>query len=570
MNKALQLICFAALTLVATGAFALDPQESTFITQTNLEFPESVVDNEGGDPLTRFLGVEGCRQNINQNTKISVTFTAASGINFTEDVDGQQRLDAVFIYGVESGSDMVTCPGSACTEIREEPNSDRLIVGASSVRVFLDFTEFVGITDPDECADFRREYFVRLVLRPNTGDESVLHEARLVVDTERPPSVTLSDVIATESNVELEWEVPEDTSDIKSYTLYYSTEAFTGGVLASSVSGLRTGGSQGSNDGGRTRMSSTVSLDPGQTIWVSVAARDQTTNESLLPEPLSTNVVETTDFWEYYRQNGGTETGGCSSTDADATWLALLLVLGLVGLGRRRRAMLAIAGVSAAAIISFSPTDAAAAESDTYGFFEFRFGSYYPSIDEEFGGAAQPFGDVFGTSNLFYGEFEIGFFFYEGFGKAGTSMHFGYTSVTGNAISDAEVGDETSMLLVPIRASLLYRLDYLSQQTSIPLMPVAKVGLDYILWSVDGTDGDTATFEGDDASGGTWGYHAAVGLHFLLDVIDTSSAALFDLNWGINNTYLFAELMLSQVDNFGGDGFDLSDEMWLFGLSFEF
>ncbi len=569
MKKAIQFVLLTTVMLLASSAYALDPEESTFIATTNLEFPQSVVDNEGGDPLSRFLGIRGCRQNIEDNVKISVTFNAASGISFTEDVDGERRLEEVFIYGVESGSDMVNCPGAECTEIQEEPNSDRLTVGTSSARVFLDFTEFVGLSDPDECADFQREYFVRLVMRPNNGDESVLHEARLVLDTERPPSVTLSDVIATESNLELSWELPDDTSDIKSYTLYYSTEAFNGGVLASSVSGLQVGGSQGSNDGGRTRMSSTVSLDPGQTVWVTAASRDQTTNESILPEPLNTNVVETTDFWEYYRQNGGSETGGCSATDADATPLAILVVLGLVALRRRRDWTLAIAGISAGFVILATPGDAFA-ETDTYGFFEFRLGSYYPSIDEEFEGGAQPFADVFGTSSLFYGEFELGFYFWEGFGKAGTSLHFGYTSVSGNAISDADVGDETSMLMVPLRGSLLYRFDYLAQQTAIPLMLVGKLGLDYVLWSIDSTDGDTASFEGDNGSGGTLGYHAAIGLHFLLDVIDRSSAAIFDLNWGINNSYLFAEFMFTQIDDFGGESFDLSDNIWLFGLSFEF
>lgn len=573
-TKALYSLLLAILvTVLSVQAMALDPEESTFISNTAIEIPEAVSDNEGADPRTRFLGIRGCRQNLNRSTKISVTFTAGSGVTFTENVDGRQRLENVFLYDVESPGDTVTCPSSACTELKDEPNSEDLRIGDTSVRVFLDFDEFVGLTDASECEGFKREYFVRLVLRGSQGDSSVLHEARLVLDTERPPAVTLTDVTATESNVELTWSLPDDVSDIKTYTLYYSSEPFSGGTTADDIAGLTTGASRGSNDGGRTRMNSEVSLMPGQTVYVSVAARDQTTNESILPEPLNTTAIETQDFWEYYREQGGSETGGCSTTETRPPLAGLVLVLLGLGVLRFRKSQAlrrGLVGASAAVVFCLPAVDAQASESPTYGFFEFRLGTYYPAIDDEFGGDTAPFRDVFGDGNLFYGEFELGFFIYQGLGKAGVSGHFGYTTVSGNAISEAEVGDETSFTVFPIRASLFYRFDKLATDMGIPLVPVGKLGLDWVFWSVAATDGDTATFEGDSASGGIWGYHGALGIHFLLDIIDPSSAALFDLNWGINNSYLFAEFMMTQINNFGGDGFDLSDNIWLFGLSFEF
>ena len=105
---------------------------------------------------------------------------------------------------------------------------------------------------------------------------------------------------------------------------------------------------------------------------------------------------------------------------------------------------------------------------------------------------------------------------------------------------------------------------------SIPLVPVLKAGVDYVLWSIDGADGETANYNGNEASGGIGGVHASVGLHLLLDIFSDASAASFDLNWGVNNSYLFGEYMVTQIDNFSDEGFDLSDDIWAFGLAFEF
>ena len=46
--------------------------------------------------------------------------------------------------------------------------------------------------------------------------------------------------------------------------------------------------------------------------------------------------------------------------------------------------------------------------------------------------------------------------------------------------------------------------------------------------------------------------------------------AYLDMSWGVNNSYFFAEYMITRIDGFGGDGLDLSDDQWMFGLAFEF
>lgn len=214
----------------------------------------------------------------------------------------------------------------------------------------------------------------------------------------------------------------------------------------------------------------------------------------------------------------------------------------------------------------------ASAESPTMGAFEFKLGGYYPAVDDEFGGSG-PFATYFGTDNLWIFETELDGYFWDGFGKLGAAIHLGYSSVEGNAQSSTEedVSDTTTFRVIPLRASLVYRYDYSAIHHHIPLVPTLKAGLSYVPWSIDGTDGDTAEFEGSSGSGATAGWHASIGLNLLLDVIDPGTAAVFDLNWGVNNSYFFGEYMITRIDDFGSAGsFDLSDNYFNFGLAFEF
>lgn len=215
------------------------------------------------------------------------------------------------------------------------------------------------------------------------------------------------------------------------------------------------------------------------------------------------------------------------------------------------------------------------AQSPTYGVFELKAGGYFPSIDSEFGDGAGPFESFFGSSNMLLGEVEVDFYLWQGIGTLGVGFHAGYGSRSGDLQArdgevDGDVPGTTSFAVVPLRVSAVYRYDYSAHNHGIPLVPVFKIGLDYHLWRVRGADGEVPSVGGRQASGGKTGWHAAVALHLHLDIIDPSSAAAFDMNWGINNSYLFAEYVMTRVDGFGGTGLDLSDDHWMFGLAFEF
>jgi hypothetical protein len=226
-------------------------------------------------------------------------------------------------------------------------------------------------------------------------------------------------------------------------------------------------------------------------------------------------------------------------------------------------------------VVAFVGVPAAAhAQSPIHGIAEFRLGGYYPSIDEEEGLEGEPFADIFGDSHRVLVSYEMGVYLWRGFGALALTGSVGYTSFGGKALvgdgEESDLSEPTDFDVFPLGASLQYRFDVLEKRWSIPIVPVAKGGLDYMLWRIQGPDGDTSSFEGDEARGGKLGWHLAGALHLQLDWIDPRSSASMDTIWGINNTYAFAEYTMLRVDDFGGEGFDLSDDMWTFGLAFEF
>lgn len=229
--------------------------------------------------------------------------------------------------------------------------------------------------------------------------------------------------------------------------------------------------------------------------------------------------------------------------------------------------------------------DAQSDLTDIKGSFEIKLGGFYPSnLDAETSTAdsAGSFESFYGADNLVYGEFVYERYLFKRFGKLGLGGHVGYSSRSGEVQSsdtstttdDEEVSEdvpgETTFRMIPLRASIFYRYDYSALHHRIPLAPIARVGVDYVLWRVLGSDGEISQVNGEKARGGKLGWHASLGMQFMLDYLDPGTAASFDMNWGINNSYLFAEYMVTRIDDFGKSGFDLSDNLWMFGLAFEY
>jgi hypothetical protein len=478
--------------------------------------------------------------------------------------------------------------------------------------------EILLLQDASDCNDepVDQQYFIRLLFtsaaQPNRGEA---FDAVIELDTMPPPAPSsVSNVVVTENSVFANWEQTEGRDDlnldvrtelerrfVQPFVVFYSNRNITGSTLEELEAAgdvfekpltRDDGDSRGPEFSGDAEIPD-VDTGSDARIWIAIAAQDDVGNLSEPTYPEGDGAqngfepVPVIDFWEGYKEAGGQESGGCSAApgapvDPVAPVSILFAVIGMGWLGwRRRRRLRQLLGVSAA-VLAFGATVGvsadAAAQSPTWGMAEIRLGGYYPSIDDESGLSGQPFQESFGASNRVLLEYEQGLHLYDGFGAFGVSASLGYTHFGGEIELEDAVGadveglnESTGFMVVPARAGLYYRVDQFEKTWDIPLVPVVKAGLDYVLWQAEDPGGEAATSGGDEGEGGTAGWHVSAGLHLLLDWIDPTSAASFDYTWGINNTYAFAEYMHMEVDDFGSsDSFILSDDLWMFGLSFEY
>jgi hypothetical protein len=202
--------------------------------------------------------------------------------------------------------------------------------------------------------------------------------------------------------------------------------------------------------------------------------------------------------------------------------------------------------------------------------FELRFGPYRPNIDNAFGGA-KPYETVFGDDKrvLFGVEFDWQAFRIPMVGTIGPGFGLSYTHMSADARlrgTGELAAEQTSLTILPMYGVGVLRVDALARQTAIPLVAYGKIGLGLGFFKT-GNDLETQ------AKGHTWGMHYALGAMLLLDSFDIDAAAQLDNEMGINNTYFYAEWMMSRLDGFG-HGTDKSvmnigADTWVMGLAFE-
>lgn len=193
-----------------------------------------------------------------------------------------------------------------------------------------------------------------------------------------------------------------------------------------------------------------------------------------------------------------------------------------------------------------------------------QLGGYYPDLDSEFG-SATPFADIYGTDDRLLFQLSIEKLIWKGFGTFGLGLSSGYSEFYGRALfttgsqSGQASSDNDSLHVVPIQAFAAYRFDVTAQEWSIPLVPYGKIGTGAWLWWTGGKDGARA------------GFSASAGLALHLDFFDPRLAREFDREIGVNNSYIYFDYTYWNVNGFGSDGFDLSDNSILSGgMSFEF
>lgn len=216
----------------------------------------------------------------------------------------------------------------------------------------------------------------------------------------------------------------------------------------------------------------------------------------------------------------------------------------------------------------------ALAESPRDMILEIKFGPFRPSIDSEFGGKASPYKDTMGGGSVLMTQIEYEYELYNHIGVAAVGASVGYARDTGTArLSDGKASnDPTAFNVIPLALSAVYRFDYLAHKYRIPFVPHLKAGFDYYIWWIKNSVGKVAkTKDGAVGQGGTFGGHVTFGLAFHMDFLSPEMAQTFDVDMGVNNTYLFAEYVMSWVNDFGSSrSFDLSSRTFLFGIAFEF
>jgi len=222
--------------------------------------------------------------------------------------------------------------------------------------------------------------------------------------------------------------------------------------------------------------------------------------------------------------------------------------------------------------------------------FEFKVGPYLPGMgDDDFDNDAfrRSFGeygdDEDGNTVLVDGPganpmFNLGseVQLWRGYGSATVYGSVGYARWRGSGLdaSGEPTADDTTLNIVPLTLQAGYRADFIIDYTPIPLVPYARGGLAYYLFWVNDASGAVSRVEnpdGDDfvGRGGKLGLVATAGVAMLLNFFDRGSTRALYNSTGIRGTYVFFEGMLTDVDDFGGGGFDFSDFSWNAGLTME-
>lgn len=221
--------------------------------------------------------------------------------------------------------------------------------------------------------------------------------------------------------------------------------------------------------------------------------------------------------------------------------------------------------------------DISADESPRNMALELHVGPYTPSIDSQFRDAT-PYQDVFGNDGAILFGVHADYQLWQDFGSVavGGGMRYGRVEGTALRADGGQTTDSTTLQFIPLKADVIYRFDWPAVEYGVPFVPYAKLGLDYVVWWITNNRDEVANAFGPDGKGragrgGTFGWHFAIGGQLLLDFLEPATATRFDQETGVNNSYLFAEFAVNQVNDFGtGGSFDLSDNAFSAGLMFEF
>lgn len=290
------------------------------------------------DTATRtvFAGIDECQNLIETNPDFSVEFRSLSlAIGDPSVIEREASF-----YRLERGSGRnLSCPeADDCNQLGEESIET---VDLQTLKVSVPFQTLSGLTNTGVCdeGEVNQAYYLQLRLRDFSllTAEYFYVEGRVIFDLVRPAAPALRDAMATEDSITVEFERSSSTDVVGHYVLF-GTEPFEGGVLPGEATSRGARRIEGASDSEKGTV--TISgVEPGQTIYIAVAARDRAGNYSVVSEPIEATVFATVNFWDLYNEAGGAEAGGygCAFAAGGPGAAASLIGLALVAFGFRRR-----------------------------------------------------------------------------------------------------------------------------------------------------------------------------------------------------------------------------------------
>ncbi len=395
------------------------------------------------------------------------------------------------------------------------------------------------------------------------------------LDLAPPATPTMNAPAPGNANLHVSWSQNDTTDTTVGARVYWSDSPFTPDIASA----------QANHSDTLTATSYQITgLTNGTTYWVSVTAVDPNGNESG-GAPVATAIpVITYDLWNSYQAAGGQEQGGFSPCSARPTGNAgplALLMLGAVLLllmARRRRVKLRFALHLVVALLVIAPLSLTAegqASSPQTASIDLRVASYKPGIDNAFVGHT-PYADVMKDSDFTFG-INIDWRVWHSFGELGVGFGIGRWSHQGTSLlaDGSASNDTTNMTIIPLTLDAVYRFDILAQRYEFPIVPYVRAGFVYGLWWMTDAVNNVSAYTTPagktlKAIGGTGGLEGTFGIRLLLDVFEPGAARSFDIEMGVNHSYIFAEVQKLWLNDFGSSkSIDLSDTVLAFGLAFD-
>lgn len=334
-------------------------------------------------------------------------------------------------------------------------------------------------------------------------------------------------------------------SDIDYYNIYADTDAATVATMATATTTINQASSG-------TTMTATVSgLTNGTNYYLAIEAVDDGGQVGTRSTTSATTQPEAT----VGPAGLSGETGGCALVSVDQgshqqwRWLAMgLMLMVTCGIGIFRRGR--IIALVVVLLLGYGYVADAGTVTPRHWTFEFKGGLWQPtdSISKQsFGSWYNPIGFVEGgylLDNKFGFELMSGFLYDSG--------------VARGSISGTPSGDTFSFLSVPMGMNATFRGRFSERQ---PVIPYAKVGPDFVYFR--------ESTQGTVTQGLKNGLHSAVGIQISMAGIDPD-ASDSDIELGLNDTSLVLEGRYQWINNFGGNGLDLSGFVYTLGFLFEF